>query len=59
MERLCDGLPGMSGERTVCPSGDLVPAKALNCSEYVPLQDAARDFENEVSLLNDDTPELW
>jgi hypothetical protein len=49
----------MCGEGMVCPLGDLVPEKALYCSEYVPLQDAARDLENELSLLNDDTPEPW
>jgi hypothetical protein len=49
----------MSGDGMVCPSGDLVLAKALSCSEYVPLQDAARDLENELLLLNDDTPDPW
>jgi len=59
LERLCDGFPGMSGDGMVCPSGDLALEKALSCSEYVPLQDAARDLENELLLLNDDTPDPW
>ena len=49
----------MSGDGMVCPSGDLALEKALSCSEYVPLQDAARDLENELLLLNDDTPDPW
>jgi len=60
LERLCDSFPGMSGDGMVCPSGDLVLAKVLSCSEYAPLQDAARDLENELLLLlTDDTPDPW
>lgn len=48
-ERLWEGLtPGIiGGDCMVCPSGDLEAAVLLICSEYVPLHDAARDFEKE------------
>lgn len=54
------GLPGMSGDGTVGPSGDLAPAVALNWSEYVPLHDAARDLDvNELLLLPGDIQGAW
>ena len=52
-ERLWEGLvPGINGgDCMVCLSGDLEAAVLLGCSEYVPLQDAARDLENELLPL--------
>ena len=61
LERLCEGgLPGICGEGTVGPSGDLAPAVELNWSEYVPLHDAARDLDaNELLLLPGDIQGAW
>jgi hypothetical protein len=52
-ERLWDGLsPGMKGGDCIaCKSGDLEAGVLPGCSGYVPLQDAARDFENELLPL--------
>lgn len=51
LERLWDCFcPGINGDCIMvrCPSGDLETALPLNCSEYAPLHDAARDLENEL-----------
>lgn len=49
-ERLWEALvPGIKGgDCMACSSGDLEVAVLLSCSGYVPLHDAARDFENEL-----------